>query len=969
MRLAHAADLELAGELSDNCIPQSITKTITTNHEGVLMTMNSLPSRPVLAAIVLALGVSTVPSLATSSDTAKRPLELTDVMQFREIEQRVVSDNGEWLAFAAVPDFGDSEGVVVNTSTTQQYSVARADQPQINADGSYVAFRQRAPLLVREQAAHSEADDEQKEAAKQTDLVVLATASGEQQLIADVERFAFTGDGTVLVRLHKKTDKKDLGHRLVVQNLESGDEERYTDVVEFHVAEAGSYVAFTQAFQTSASDEDSTDTNSGEDAQAQRLVVVDTQTMTRQVVQESESIAVNAVQFNHRGDALAWLSGPANSDNPHPNQHLYVWRAERNETQLLEVDRDGFILSEHRTPSWSEDGQRIFIGYRMAQQEAAPALSMPQSNEDLYQLSRLTDERRLQVWHGNDDRIVTHQRETYASRNRATTPAVVWVDSGQVVALGDDIEDSWRQSEHSNAQLISNGTNYLREITWNGFYHDVDHVDLHTGERQNVVSGVRSSERGSLSPDGRYVAYVQDDQYQVFDAQTGTHTPLATDVNVSWVDELQDRPMEASSYGVAGWMDDSSAFLAYDRFDIWKISLQGEAVRLTDGRNISKQFRIHPLTEALGFKADETLLVHSYSDSEKYHGFWSLDLGSGAFTTLIEGPKRYQFVDYIEAQQRILFTEEDFRQFPDLRTASLDFSDVQQLTNVNPQISQFKWGNAELVDWQTDDGVSLQGVVIKPDDYDASRTYPVMVYYYEQYSQRLHHFNQMKVNHRPNFPFYVGQDYVVFLPDMRYRMGAPGPSATESLVPGVEKLVELGIADPQRIGLHGHSWSGYKSAFVVTETDMFAAVVSGAPVANMTSAYTGIRWQTGLARQFQYETGQSRIGPSMYEDLDPYIKNSPVFYADQINTPMLIQFGDADGAVPWEQGIEYYLALRRLDKDVVMLHYEDEPHHLQQYANKVDYSIKMLEFFDHYLKGEPAPQWWIEGLPYQKYDK
>ncbi|MDX1676769.1 alpha/beta hydrolase family protein, partial [Arsukibacterium sp.] len=215
----------------------------------------------------------------------------------------------------------------------------------------------------------------------------------------------------------------------------------------------------------------------------------------------------------------------------------------------------------------------------------------------------------------------------------------------------------------------------------------------------------------------------------------------------------------------------------------------------------------------------------------------------------------------------------------------------------------------------------------------------------------------------------LGQDYLVFLPDIHFRPAAPGPSATESLVPGLQKLIDMGVADAKAIGLHGHSWSGYQTAFVVTETDMFAAAVAGAPVANMTSAYNGIRWQSGLARQFQYETGQSRLGVSMFDDLKPYIDNSPLFFADKINTPMLIQFGDDDGAVPWEQGIEYYLALRRLNKEVVMLHYENEPHHLQRFANKLDYSIKMREFFDHYLKGAPAPKWWAEGMPYQQYEQ
>jgi dipeptidyl aminopeptidase/acylaminoacyl peptidase len=172
------------------------------------------------------------------------------------------------------------------------------------------------------------------------------------------------------------------------------------------------------------------------------------------------------------------------------------------------------------------------------------------------------------------------------------------------------------------------------------------------------------------------------------------------------------------------------------------------------------------------------------------------------------------------------------------------------------------------------------------------------------------------------------------------------------------------LADPDAIGLHGHSWSGYLTAYVITQTDIFAAAVAGAPVSNMTSAYSGIRWGTGLARQFQYEQAQSRLGVSLWENRAPYIENSPVFYADRITTPLLIQFGDEDEAVPWEQGIELYLALRRLEKEAVFLQYHNEPHHLQKFANRLDYAIKMKEYFDHYLKGTPAPEWITAGVPY-----
>jgi dipeptidyl aminopeptidase/acylaminoacyl peptidase len=269
------------------------------------------------------------------------------------------------------------------------------------------------------------------------------------------------------------------------------------------------------------------------------------------------------------------------------------------------------------------------------------------------------------------------------------------------------------------------------------------------------------------------------------------------------------------------------------------------------------------------------------------------------------------------------------------------------------------------VDWLSLDGTYIQGVVIKPDNYDPKKRYPIMTYYYRFFTDRLHDFNEPKTNHRPVFAQYVSDDYVVFLPDIRFEIGRPGFAATKSLVPGIQKLIELGIADEDKLGLHGHSWSGYQTAFIVTQTDIFDAAVSGAPVSNMTSAYSGIRWGSGLARQFQYEKTQSRIGQSLIEAPEKYIENSPVFFADKITTPMLIQHGDADGAVPWYQSIEMYLAMRRYNKDVIFLQYHDEPHHLQKFPNKLDYAIRMKEYFDYYLKGIGEPEWILSGETFQ----
>ncbi|WP_157957885.1 S9 family peptidase [Aliidiomarina celeris] len=888
--------------------------------------------------------------------TSTRPLALTDIMKFREIERQVWSENGAVYAYDAVPDLGDPTGYVVNVERNTTVEVERGSHPQITQAGDYVVFRQAPSLLATEQASTA---DEKK--ALTTRAVLVNVATGEQQVFNDIDSVHFTGDGETLVVVHGK-EKDAAGHRVVLRTLATGAHREVQGVEQVVVAEKGPRVAFHLA---------------ATDQQAGQVIVRNTQNHSWLQLLENVGKASTVLSFNDAGSALAIAAAPADSDKNVSSRIVYVWRYGERSPEQLAFNAEGWEVSEHTRLRWHANDQALIAGIREAQTPDTSEQAKPESESELFDLDRLLADRRLQVWHGNDDRIIPHQRETHRQRNRATVPTVVWFTEQQPkwIPLADSTEINLRIEDNMEYAIASDARPYLREITWAGFYHDLYHVNLKTGEKQRIASRLPSSERGAISPNGRFVAYVENEQLHLFDSRSGNSARLAENVSVSWVNELEDRPTEASAYGTAGWLADSSGFYQYDRFDIWFVSVppQGaeqssvQNVTANFGRNNDTQLRIE-MPEEGHLQANDALLVRSFHEKNKTSGFHRLDPQSGALTVLKQGEKTYRLVKRFHEQNRLFFTEQDFRQFPNVQVADLALGNAKQITNVNPQIDEFKWGTPQLIEWQSQNDETLQGIVIKPDNFDPNRRYPVMVYYYEKFSQRLYQFNQMKVNHRPNFPFYVGQDYVVFLPDVNFREGAPGPSATESLVPGVQKLIDMGIADENAIGLHGHSWSGYQTAFVVTETDLFAAAVAGAPVSNMTSAYSGIRWGSGLARQFQYEVGQSRIGESMFENLDPYLQNSPVFFADRINTPMLIQFGDKDEAVPWEQGIEYYLALRRLNKPVVMLHYEGEPHHLRRYANKIDYTVKMLEFFDHHLKGAPAPQWWSQGLEFQVYD-
>jgi dipeptidyl aminopeptidase/acylaminoacyl peptidase len=312
----------------------------------------------------------------------------------------------------------------------------------------------------------------------------------------------------------------------------------------------------------------------------------------------------------------------------------------------------------------------------------------------------------------------------------------------------------------------------------------------------------------------------------------------------------------------------------------------------------------------------------------------------------------------------VMLTRSTFREFPDLYITDPTFRSFDRISDANPQQAEYRWGTSELVDWRSVNGEPLQGILYKPDGFDPSKKYPMMVYFYERLSDNVNNYvTPAAGGSSVNIAFYVSRGYLVFTPDIPYRIGYPGESAMNAVVPGVLELIDQGYVDQERIGVQGHSWGGYQIAYMITKTNLFAAAEAGAPVANMISAYGGIRWSSGMSRMFQYEKTQSRLGGTLWEAPMRFIENSPIFWADKVETPLLMMHNDEDGAVPWYQGIEYFVALRRLDRPVWMLNYNGEDHGLRQEKNRKDWAIRMQQFFDHYLMDSPAPVWMVDGIP------
>lgn len=971
-------------------------------------------------------------TLFTPVSFAKKPLTFEALMKFKQIESVTLSEDGNHVAYSLKPDRGDPMGVLVSKRGKALANVPNGTAPLFSVNGRWVAFKiepaftdklaadnaekkaalkkglavydtQGKEVLIAERvksfafsgdgqwlAYHLEAPEKGKEEREEKDAEqtsVGSQASNSESNTATSEKSEETTNQEAEEKDEKvKKSKKAVkpGTTLVVRRMLDGVERRFESVHQYAFDNRGDRLAIATSI------EDLPENNQLLLMHLHQENVEDIDLFSANDAIAGDNYAT-ALQWTHKHspdevNTLAFISTALNDKHEPTDGNVFAWD-ENNQLQSLAVATqapDGFQLPVADNPlQWAKSGKQLFFGFAIMDPKKADEKDKVASAKDEnadetidpFDLQTILEDKTLVRWHWDDDRIATQRESQKKEEEKRRYRAVVNInDTPKMTVLADK---SMRTVSISDSELAALGfanKPYLKRMTWDWFIDDLYHVDLVSGERTKVAEALYHANSAALSPNGQFVAWYEDTHWYLWDANTGEKRNLSQGLKVSFADEDHDYPLPVGGYGKAQWLADSNAVLIADKFDIWRFDIDGgEPVRLTvNGREEQLQYRLVDTDPHQYAVSNGNVFVNGYSTRDKHDGFFAINTENAAVTKLeLTGKHRFSFVAKAEQTDTVIFTRENYNEFPDLWRAELKLSDInlkkaklrskRKLTDANPQIEDFAWGNAELVRYRDADGELTDGVLIKPGNYEKGKKYPVVVYYYRFFSQRLHLFNKPVINHRPSFPLYASNGYAIFLPDVRFEIGRPGFSATKSLVPGVKKLIDMGIADPDAIGLHGHSWSGYTSAFVVTQTDIFSALVTGAPVANMTSAYSGIRYGSGLARQFQYEQSQSRIGGSLWEYPERYIENSPVFYADRINTPMLIQFGDEDEAVPWTQGIELYLAMRRLEKPAVFLQYEGEPHHLKQYANKLDYSIKMKEFFDHFLKGESAPKWWSEA--------
>lgn len=883
--------------------------------------------------------------------TEKQQLTSCEYDMWEHIDHPQISKDGKWASYEVNPNEGDGTFYLVNLSSGEKKSYPRGSNARFSSENNYLVFSIKPPFqMVRKaKTAHKKSNEMPVDSLGIWDL-----KSGQLKLFPQVKSYKTSQEGKEVVAFLQVMEMDSVAKnakkqsRLIVYDSPSARPDTFPYITEYEVSQAGGVVAMLKSLP---------------DTTLSR-VAVRRPAGKKNVLIFSGKGKVSNLKLDKKGEQCAFLF--SKDTTKIKKYSLWYSNIKQGPANSLDLKKMGHV-QESWFPSvngkiyFSDQGARLYFGTAPLP-DAEPKDTIPE-NEKID----------VEVWSWKDPLLQPQQKVQLSREKKRTWLAVFHTKEGKVVQLAEEKVPQVTLSDKGDGRYLLGSSNlpYRKLISWESpAYYDRYIIDVQTGKKEKVLT--KKQGYASLSPSGAYLIWYDnsDSLWYVRKNDGGKRVALNRNLKVPFYDELHDTPNRPSSYGIAGWLKNEKRVLVYDRYDIWSFDPEGIAgpVNLTaqNGRDHHEIYRyINTDKEKEYIPAKGTWLLSYFNEEYKSSGFASLTAGKpGLPEKLKGGAYRYKFVAKAKDAGTLLWTRESYTVSPDIWKSDLAFGKTLKLSSINPWQKDYTWGSAELIHYPDANGDRTQGLLMKPDDFSPDKTYPMIVYFYDRQSDELYKYHGHYAHRSVIVPtLYTSNGYLVFMPDIKYRTGYPGEDCFNAVVPGTQYLIQQGFVDKNRIGVMGQSWGGYQVAYLITQTDIFSACVSGAPVSDMISAYGGIRWGSGMSRMMQYEQGQSRIGGTLWEKPVHYIMNSPVYFADKINTPLLIRHDDKDGAVPWYQGIEYFVALRRLNKPVWMLNYTGGDHLLVRWSRKKDFAIRMKQFFDHYLKDTPAPEWMEKGIP------
>lgn len=857
-----------------------------------------------------------------------------------------LSPDGRWLAYTISRVDGDGELRYRAVARDSTHIVEHGSRPAFSSDGRWLAYT----------IGHSTAERERREQAGRPvrgRVGIVDLASGVATVIDDVADFEFSNEGS-FITLHGYVvpGREGTGRDVIVRDLDRGIGTSFGNIAGTKWQRDGPLLAMIIH---------------GESRAGNGIRTFDPRTGIIRTL-DSDTAEYAGLSWRKDADDLAVLRLRRDERYEDPAHSVIAWRGVNSRDPVRAVldpalhpsFPDARRIVDQYELRWSTDGSTLFVGLREWRPKAdSTAVDSPGSvAETPYETG---DSAGVDVWRADDIDIVP-ERKVRAMFDRSRSWVAAWrIDGNRFLPLADSVVRDVTLSDGRYA-IGLDPSPYERERMFGPEYRDLLAIDVTTGARERIAERVQF--QSGISPTGRYMLYVRDDDYWTYDTRTKQHTNVTAALPTSFVNLENDHTIEEKPpYGNGGWTSGDRSILLYDRYDIWEVLPDGSAAtNLTNGAADRLRHRRAWLNvEDRIVDMSAPIYVTLYGDRTKQYGYGRVD-PAGGVERLVLLDRNVSRLTKADSADVFVYRVEGFDDSPDLFVGGPRLADAVQVTETNPFQGDYAWGRSELIGYRSASGTELQGALFYPANFEPGRTYPMIVDIYEITSHTVHNFSVPSETSAYNTTVFTQNGYFVLRPDIVYRARDPGVSAVEALIPAVESVLARGTVDRARIGLIGHSWGGYQTAFAVTQTNLFSAAVAGAPLTDLISMYLSVYWNTGSTDARIFEIDQGRMEVPFWEDLDAYMRNSPLFSIRQMNTPLLVAFGDEDGAVDWHQGIELYNAARRAGKEMVLLVYEGENHSLAKKPNQLDYHRRIQQWFNHYLKGAPAPDWIAKGL-------
>ena len=931
----------------------------------------------------------------------KKALDHTAFNDWKKLESQVISNDGNFVSYTIKPLRGDGYLYIYNARKSKLDSIPRGYGAQFSGNSNFLVFKISAGFDTLRQCELNKID---KKKWPKDSLGIYFLTSDSLIKISKVKSYVLpeTGDWLSYVSEYntfieeiekKKSDKVDStvqveiapltkknfsfikckknevqaaspkieekkeedkyksdGHLYTSFNPITNKTQQYIDVTAYEVSKNGTVVALTTHKKEKEID-------------SYQLSILEPQSGDY-FIQDKVKSSIAELTFNHAETAIAFLTSTDTTENKQYELN-YIEMKSRKWQTLVDTLSVGIpvskSISSNRAPKFDKDDQLLFFG----------VANMPK--EEIKDTLIESEKAVVDVWHYQDDKLQPQQKVQLEDDKKLTDLYVLNLEAKKLLQISNDtLKFLLPDDLESNYLLGRSIESHVASSQWTSpSLEDHYRISVKDGKVDLLKKAVGFG--GELSPTGKYYTYFKGDESNHYVVEIATKKEKCVTCSnkaVKWNVDINGQPKLADPEGIVGWVKGENDVLIQSEFDVWNYSISsGKLTSITNekGKATNTRLSTSVWSNDSVYVDYKNFYIRGFNETTKGNIFYELVEKSGGIE-LVELYAMNSDLNSIRKSKNgsaIIFRKANVLEYPDLILMDNQFKNEKKISTTNPQQSTYNWATVEKVQWTSYDGIPLEGLVYKPENFDTEKEYPMIVYYYELSSHGLNNHYTPKPSASVINPVeYASAGYVIFMPDIRYREGHPAKSAYDCIMSGTDKVLKLyPNIDSKRMGLQGQSWGGYQTAQLVTMTNRYAAAMAGAPVSNMFSAYGGIRWGSGLNRQFQYEKEQSRIGKTIWEAPELYIENSPLFHLPNVKTPLLIMANDGDGAVPWYQGIELFTGMKRLGKPCWMLNYNGDDHNLMKNANRFDLSIRMRQFFDYYLQNAPAPKWLIDGLP------